>query len=233
MTITLKQICQEALEGIGSIEVPTTIFNNTDDTAIVLKRAAIQTGRELVREYSWQALLTPTTVTTVASTTQYGLPSDFQRFSHLTFWNESEDQQLIGPFGPTGWAELKRGIIADQFRYSFRVAGNYLEISPTPEAGQTIGYDYYSKQYCTDSAGTAQDNWLADTDLARLPEDIFVLGVRYRFLQRKFLPFEEDKADYIKAINHAIFDDTPKANSNLSGIPKYQASNLPDGNFGT
>lgn len=229
---TLLQLCTDAIEGIGSFNVPGSIFNNDDDTAIVLRRAAMQTGRELVRKYDWQALLTPTTITTVSGKTQYPLPSDFRKFANLTFWDEDDDEPLIGPLTPMSWAELTRGILVNSYTYSFRIAANYLEITPSPPSGATIGYDYYSANYSTTSGGTAQANWAADNDLPRLDDDLFVLGIRYRFLQRKELPYAEDKADYLEAVSDALFNDTPKAITDMSGLPHVSHSNLPDGSFG-
>ena len=230
--MTLKQLCVSALEGIGSFEVPSTIFGNEDDTAVVLRVAAADTGRELVRNKSWQALINVGTFTTVADTTQYSKPTGFIRFANQTFWNTSEERSLVGPFTPAQWATLTRGFIADQYRYSLAVRGGYIEISPTPAAGQAIAYDYYSKQYSTDSGGTPQDNWAADDDLPRLDDDLFILGIRYRFLRRKELAFTKDEEEYYAAVEQASFDDTPKARVDLTGIPASFASNLPDGNFG-
>jgi hypothetical protein len=231
MAKTLVQLCAEAIESLGPFNIPTTIIGNSDPDAAILKWAATQTGRELVRSYSWQVLLSSTTITTVAGTYQYSLPADFRRFSNETFYNITEERALYGPMTPSSWAELTKGITLSTFDYSFRVAGNYLEFSPTPTSVQTLGYDYYSKYYSTDSGGTAQANWAVDTDLPRLDDDLFVLGIRYRFLQRKELPFAEDKADYLDAIQQSLFDDTPKAVSNLSGTPTWR-SNVPDINWG-
>lgn len=231
MAKTLLQLCTEAIESLGPFNIPTTIFSNEDPDAAILKWAATQTGRELVRSYSWQALNTAGTITTASGTATYALPADFRRFANNTFYNVTEARGLYGPLSPSSWAELTRGITLSTLNYSFRVAGNNVELSPTPSSVQTVGYDYYSKYYSTDSGGTAQENWAADTDLPRLDDDLFVLGIRYRFLQRKELPFAEDKADYLDALQQLLFDDTPKAVSNLSGTPQ-NISNLPDTNFG-
>lgn len=232
MALSLLQICQEAIGGIGGLEVPTTIFNNDGDDATVLKYAALQVGRELVRDYSWQALLTPTTISTVDTVSRYDLPSDFKRFANDTFYNVTEAMSLLGPLTPAPWAVITRGTTISAVNYTFRVRGNTIELTPTPSEVQTIGYDYYADSYCTSSGGTAQSAWLSDGDLARLPDDLFVLGVRYRYLLRKELPHAEDKADYLNALQQAVFDDTPKAVADTTGRGRVRASNIPDGNFG-
>lgn len=232
MARTLLQLCVEAIESLGPFQIPTTIIGNSDGDATLLKWAATQTGRELVRSYSWQALMSGTTFVTSAGVYQYAIPVDFQRFCNDTFYNVSQFRQLSGPLTPVPWAFLTRGMSVSTFLYNFRVRGNYIEVSPTPSSVETVGYDYYSKYYSTTSLGVAQENWTSDTDLPRLADDLFILGIRYRFLQRKELPFAEDKADYMDAIQQQLFDDTPKSVSNLS-VPPRPTSNLPDSNMGT
>src|SRR3989304_5905587 len=99
MAATLLQLCTDALDGVDGFETPSTIVGNT-----------AQTGRELAREVKWQTLKTAYTFATVASTSAYSLPADFQRFANLTFWNTSEDQPLIGPLNGIDWAALTRGL---------------------------------------------------------------------------------------------------------------------------
>jgi hypothetical protein len=154
------------------------------------------------------------------------------RFANLTFWNDDEGRQLLGPLTPKQWAYETSSLANNAYTYSFRFAANFLELDPVPSGGQTISYEYYSKQYATSGAGAAQDNWQADTDLPRLPEDLFILGIRYHFKRAKGLPFAIDQASYLHAIGNALFDDTPKAKSNLTGLATISGGNLPDANFG-
>jgi len=232
MAATLLQLCTDALEGVDGFETPSTIVGNTDPTAILLKNIAAQIGRELAREVKWQTLKTAYTFATVASTSAYSLPADFQRFANLTFWNTSEEQPLIGPVNGIDWAALTRGIVVLGIRYAFHVSGGYLNITPTPTDVQNIGYDYYSRYYSTTSGGTAQENWVADSDLWRLDRDLAVLGMRYRFRARKGLPFAEEKADYLAALMALQFDDTPKPVIDVSGVPRVRYTGIPDGNWG-
>lgn len=232
MSTTLLQLCTDALEGVDGFNVPTVIYGNSDETAVLLKSLAAKVGRELVREAKWQALKTEYSFNTVASTSAYSLPTDFQRFSNLTFWNTSEGRQLIGPMNGPDWASLTRGISVQGFRYYFHVSGNYLRLTPTPTSAQSIGLDYYSRYFCTTSGGTAQENWTADSNLWRLDPDLGALGIRYRFLSRKGLPFSEEKADYVAALSALQDDDLPKPLIDVSGVPRIFLNGIPDGNWG-
>jgi hypothetical protein len=229
---TLLSLCTEVIEGIDSFDAPSSIVGNDDPSAVLLKNIASQVGRELVRDVRWEVLKTPYSFATVASTSAYSVPADFGRFANLTFWNTSENQPLIGPLSAVDWAALTRGITVIGIRYAFAMYGGFINITPTPTAVQNIGYDYYSKYFCTNSGGTAIENWAADSDIWRLDSDLAVLGMRYRFRARKGLPFSEEKADYLQAIKSLQFDDSPKALIDVSGLPRGKYDGIPSGNFG-
>jgi hypothetical protein len=229
---TLLELCVDAVEGIDGFSSPSTIIGNAEPTAVLLKSVATQVGRELIREIKWQALQTDYSFATVALTSAYSLPTDFQRFANLTFWNESESRPLLGPLNARDWATLTRGFLIAGIRYSFSISGNYLRITPTPTAVQTIGYDYYSKYFCTDSGGTAIPNWAADTDLWRLDPDLAVLGMRYYFRSRKGLPADDERQSWISAVAALKYDDTPKGIIDVSGLSRGIYDGVPEGSFG-
>lgn len=233
MAMTLLQLSTETIEGIDTFNAPTTIVGNEDPTAVLLKNVATQVGRELIREVRWQVLQTAYSFPTVPAVANYALPADIQRPSSLTFWNETERRQLIGPENAISWAALTRGMWSSVINYSIRVSGGFLKLNPVPSSVQTIGYDYYSKYYCTTSLGVPIENWAADSDLWRLDPDLAVLGMRYRFRARKGLPFAEEKADYVAAVAALQYDDTPKPLIDTSGLPRMgRWDGIPDGFFG-
>lgn len=229
---TLLSLCQDALNDVDGFELPSSIIGNTDPTAVLLLSLATRVGRELEREVKWAALETAYSFATVAATAAYDLPEDYRRFVNQTIYNVSEEQPLIGPVSGMLWADLTRGSFECGFLYSYRVKGNRIHLTPTPTDVQTVGFDYYSKYFCTDDDGVAQAGWLADTDLFRLDEELATLGISYRFKARKGLPFAEEKADYVAAVSALKFDETPKAIIDVSGVPRYAHSNIPSRNWG-
>jgi hypothetical protein len=232
---TLLEICTAAIEGVLNTDAPTTIIGNSSPDAILLKSAANQIGRDLVRSYKWQALKATYTFNTSNGTQGYDLPSDFKRFANLTFWDRSNDWELIGPMSASEWQALNSGIVVSGIQSYFHIAGGQLLLYPTPTDARTIAYDYYSKYFCESSGGTGQDGWLADTDIALLDDELFILGVRYRYLARNGLPFSEEKADFMQALADAQYDDTPKPIIDVSGIPPLgygREGNFPDTGYG-
>lgn len=229
---TLLELATEAIQGVDGFDTPSSIIGNEDLTAILMKSCATKVGRELVRQVRWQALKTAYTFPTVASTSAYSLPVDFQRFANLTFWNTSEHQPLLGPLSAVDWSSLTRGITVVGIRYAFAIYGGFLNITPTPSLVQNIGYDYYSRYFCTTTGGVAIANWAADSDIWRLDPDLAVLGIQYHFRAQKGLPADKEQADYLAAVASLQFDDTPKAMIDVSGLPRGRFDGIPDGSFG-
>lgn len=233
-SISLLEICTDAIKDVKGYNVPTTIINNNDDDAAVqLLRAAKKVGRELVTKVRWQALDTEYTFSTVNGTEGYSLPSDYQNFVEDTFWDRSNDWQLLGPASPQQWQMLKSGIIAASTRFWFRISGNYVKLFPTPADAYTIAYNYYSRYYCATSVGVAQEDWAGDSDLSRIDGELMTLGVCYYFKKSEGLPFTEEKADYLAAIRDLKDDDAPKATIDLGAsartISRYV--NIPEGSW--
>jgi hypothetical protein len=232
---SLLQICTEAIEDLSDFDIPTTIIGNEDPTAIALKRAALKTGRELAAKVKWQALVTEHTFATVASTASYALPTDYGQFSQVTFWDRTNDWELLGPATPRIWQYLQSATVSAGVRYWYRVAGNFFQLYPTPTTVNTIVYEYYSRYYCATAAGTAKEDWTLDTDLCRLDAELFILGVVYYFKKSKGLPFAEDKADYLTGILDYQSNDTPKAPVDFGAnnpLVDVGIGNIPDTGFG-
>lgn len=196
----LLTICTRALDELTSIDVPSYLFSNTDDTARQLIALAKKVGTELVRDYDWQEMTRTHTFTTTA-TDSYALPADYERICPETFWDKSGACKLNGANSKRRWAALNAQIVTTQITYDFRIAANRIRIFPTPAAGLTFTLEYLSKQYCTDVAGNGQAEWAADTDLAALPEDLFIAGVKFYFMNGNGIAGAGDaEADY----NHII-----------------------------
>jgi len=230
---TLFELCQDAIERIGGFSTPSSIFGNNDPDALLLKQAAKQMGRELVREYSWQSLYTEYTFDTVASTVAYDFPSDVQRFANITFWSDTDDWPLL-KVSNIGWRELNSGVTVSGILFYFTIFGDQVQLHPAPGDVRKIDFDYYSKNYALSSGGTDKADFSDDSDTFRLDDELATQGIVFHFLKRKRLPYAEEKAEYLTTISHLQADDTPKPTIDVGrtplsgGIPR---PNLPDGSF--
>lgn len=190
MALNLLQICTRALDDISSFNIPDYIIGNTtDDTARTLLAAAFKVGEELVRDYDWQEFSKTGSVTTVNGTSLYDFESDYDRMAPDTLWNNTEARYMRGHTTRRRWAAITNSSVYSPFEHEWRLKGGQIQVYPTPSSAFTFNYEYLSNIYCTSSVGADRaDGWTADTDLPKLPADIFIHGIRYYFSDSKNLP---------------------------------------------
>lgn len=204
--LTLAQAAARQL----NIGVPSAFVNNTaDDTAALLLRLATEEGVSLMRRYPWQALTTEGTFTTVAADDQGALPSDYDRMLPESMYNRSRRRPVAGPLSADEWQQTKATLVT-YVNPTYRIRGNRILLTPLPPAGETVAYEYISKNFCTSSGGTEQADWAADGDLARLDEGLMTLGLVWRFRQVKGLSYAEDLGLYEKRVSEAAMRDGTK-----------------------
>lgn len=215
MTLTLLQICQSAADEVGIMR-PDAVIGSQAPEVQKLLRYAVKEGREVIKRGYWQGLRSEQTFTSLAQESQTNMiPTDFDRFVNETFWNRSRRRPLLGPVTPQQWQNIKAWTTSP-VQDTFIVRGSNILISPVPAAGQTFAFEYISKNYCQSSGGTAQSVWTADTDTPRLPDEIFVLGVTWRYKQSEGLPFENDLGAYEGQIKQYLTSDTAKRTISMS-----------------
>lgn len=232
--MSLLTICTRALQGIGGVDVPGSFYGNSNRTATQAVRLVEEEGAELAIESRWTALITSTTVVTVAGTATYALPSDFQAFANMSQWDRTNFRPLIGPLSGADWQARKSSIAGQNALYrGFRIRGGYLEIDPTPTAVETLAFDYYSSGWITKQAdGTYTDTFTSDNDTCRLNEHLLRLGLKWRYLQGKGLPFEPEYKIYESQKASLLEDEAGKGPICLGPV-SYVQTNLPDQGYGS
>ena len=201
MTKSLLTMCTEIMEDIGSLVIPGYLFTNSDDTAKQLIAISKKVGRELVR-MKWQELEKIATVTTVADTASYSLEDDYHCLISDTAWDATTYKMAIGQQTPMNWQTIINLPITVSTEHFYRIRGNLLYITPTPDSVWSFTYEYRSKYFCESSSGTDQGDWVADSDLPLLPEDAFMAGIKYYFCKAKGLPFSDAEAEYNEILDH-------------------------------
>ena len=239
--MTLASICQGALREIGEFEVPDTFVGSANRTATQMLNLAQREGRVLSRRFDWQALTIRKTFTTTVAEIQTGaIPADFRHFKNLTWWDDTNQWKLRGPATANQWQILKSGISAAAAQKWVRRRGNDLLLWPAPTVTtDTISYEYVSKYWVDTDADDAGDSasWVADDDTALLDEELMQMGLVWRFLKSKGLPYEEEYNEYEIIVRSAMSHD--KGHSDLYLASRVSDSflidhdNIPDTNYGS
>jgi len=187
--MSLLSICQDALYEIG-IDAPSTIAGNTANTdALQLFRLANREGEYLSQMTPpWQILYSEHTITLVTGTQTYALPSDMRYIVPTTTWNRTDQRPVVNPVSPAEWAFLKGWTTINGLNLRARIRGDLFEVEQdvsASENGDSIVFEYVSHNWSKDSGGTPQRKFTADTDEARLDEELITQGVVWRFKKAK------------------------------------------------
>lgn len=193
--MSLLTIIQAAADEVQIIR-PATVAGNTSDDARRFLRYANKVGTTLMKSVNWQALRNEQSFTALNQETQTSiLPSDFDRFVPETFWDRTNQQLLVGPVTSVRWQGLKaEGYDGVSRRFIHR--GNAISVIPIPAGGEAYAFEYISNQWCESSGGAGQSAFSADTDVARIDEELITLGVIFEWLVSEGQPWQTAKMMY-------------------------------------
>jgi hypothetical protein len=232
--MSLLTICQDAANEIG-VPSPSTVVGSTDTTNIQLLAAANREGKNLVAGYDWQTLIKEEAHTTLAAESQGDMStiaSDFLRFSNDTMWNRTTDRKYYGPLNNAQWQRLKASVSSGITNY-FRIRGNALLFHPAPPAGESVFFEYIGKNWVITSGSSANaTSFAADANTTVLDEDLITLGVIWRFLKQKGLPYDNQFQEYRLKLSEKQSKDGAKQIIRMAGPNRlYLPVNEPEGNF--
>jgi hypothetical protein len=216
--MTLLVIVQHAADRLG-LTRPSTVISSPDENARILLGMAQEEGESLADRHTWQALQTEHTFSTADTVASYALPSGFDTLIKDTVFNRTSRRRMQGDLSPSQWQETQASLVT-MVNPAFRIRGSLFYISPTPTAIETIAYEYVTKNWCQSSGGTGQAAWAADTDVGLLDEELFKLGVIWRYKAKKGFDYAEDMNTYEIAVNKAILKDGARVTIDTSCVER-------------
>lgn len=233
--MSLLDICTNALNETGGLEVPASFFGNGNLTARQCLALVQRGGNDLERVNRFTALIATYTFSTVAGTATYDMPADFRAYANMSQWDRTNNRPLMGPTPGFIWQFLKSGIAqgATIDRW-FRMQAGSIVIHPTPVvSGDIIAFDYYSKNWITKQSDKSNiRTFSSDNDTARIDEDLLTLDLKWRLLQAKGFPFEAEYQNWSSVLEEVRADDGGKGRINL-GRSNVEWTGIPDTGFGS
>jgi hypothetical protein len=232
--MTLLTICQDAAKEIG-VPSPTSVVGSSDTTNVQLLAAANRVGKDLVTGYDWEVLIKEEEHTTLAAESQGAMTTiatDFMRISNDTMWNRTTDRKYYGPLNNSQWQRLKASVSSGITNY-FRIRGGVLLVNPAPPSGEKIFFEYIGKNWVITSGSSANAvAYAADANTTVLDEDLITLGVIWRFLKQKGLPYDNQFQEYRLKLSEKQSKDGAKQIIRMAGPNRlYLPVNEPEGNF--
>lgn len=209
--MTVLQQVQRACTEIGGIKRLTECFGSASDQAVEFQDL-VHDVAEMIRDaHPWRALTKLYALTTGdGSTEAFALPSDFDRFDKSQrIWTDRLDAPLYIVNTMDHWTEIltrEDDIVSGAWVYF----GGEFNIKPAPESTETIRYFYQTKHtVLADDGTTTKAEFSADEDTFRLPERLLKLGLVWRYLAKKGLPFDVQYSIYETALGQEVLKDKP------------------------
>ena len=234
MTQSILEICEEALNGVG-VDPPSSL--TTGDLGRRLLGIANAVGQSVATRYDWQELKTEGTFTTTASQElQMTWDDDFpnaRKFLDDTFWNRTTQRRLFR-MTDQAWQRIKAYGPSPATEVYYWQGRKLLMDSDTVVGSQTIAFEYIDKRWAVESDGTTYARrFVNNTDMPRLDDHIFVLGVRWRYLQSLGLEYGEHFREYEDYVYQKQAEDQPleKLSMNPYNSGEEFVRQVPDGSW--
>lgn len=208
---TVQNFCRRT-----NLPAPATVYGSSDTQVLQVMALLEEIGNDMARRGSWQGITFEANLTTTATEDQGAMtticPTGFRNILNYTIWSRSRRLPVCGPLNDRQWQMLKALFVNGPY-YRYRIRGDHLLVNPTPPAGEEWYFEYVSKNWITDSTGaTYRQYFAADSDLIVVPEDVLLMGLRWKWKAEKGLDYSEDFRTYESQFKDAVGQDGGKPN---------------------
>jgi len=171
----------------------------------------------------------------VFSKTKYTMPSDFDRLINRTQWDKTNHWEMIGPQTSQEWQWLKSGYVQTTPRVRFRQLGGFYQIWPPQTQANLYGFEYLSKNWAFNAAGTSQSSLTADDDTCIFQDRLMVSGLKLKYFSIKGFDTTDFRREWDYQLEAAKSSDKGAPNLNLAPRPQsvlISYNSIPDSGFG-
>lgn len=217
---TCLQIIQDVCQRVN-LPSPTSAAQSADPAIIQMVALANKEG-EWLSNKDWAVLTQETSFITQASQVQTTLDVTAPGLKNIindTIWNRDLRRPVYGPMTAQRYQQVQAAVFAGPWN-QFIIQRNQILFFPVPAAGQTCWFQYVTRYWCQSVSGQGQDRFMADTDVLLLRDDLFKLGLEWRWKKAKGLEYAQEFADYEDFLADAYARDGTKDVVNM-GSAKY------------
>jgi len=195
--MSLLSIVQRACDEVG-LPRPAAVATATDQLARQMYSLANTELEELSKRFAWPVLIREQSFPTVAGTAQYALPADYRKFLQETVFDQTRFYQLKGSLSAGEWQRTKALNLGSLSTQRVRIYGSPLKLNiiPTPNAVNTVVFEYLTKNFALHADNTETTIFSADSDVPLIDEALIRMGLKWRIKHAKGLEFSADLAEY-------------------------------------
>lgn len=204
--MTILETVQSACSVLG-LDVPSALFSSSEREHVELQYLANEMATRIAKAHEWQVLNTIATYTGDASTTDFSLPSDFDRMpKKAQLWHSSLQTPLTPVPDRDAWLEQ----IVHNFTFTvpiWIIYGGQIHIRPAMATAVTAKHWYQSNLIIDPASGSNKTAFTIDTDVFRIDERLLKLGIIWQWKANKGLAYAQDQDAYEDLLEKLTSDD--------------------------
>lgn len=175
-----------------SLTRPTSVIGNQDPQVQELLSFANESGQDMAVSFPWQKLRREQTFLSTATYAQTNYePAAYNEYNGMiatSLFDRTMQRPIQGPITPTQWQARLAYVIVGTIDYWYTFRDQQMLVTPLMPAGDTLAFEYFSKNWCESSVGVEQSEWTLDTDVGILDERLMRFDLMWRWAAAKGLP---------------------------------------------
>ena len=194
--MTILAICKDVAPVIG-VTVPSVVYSGTARELVELQSLANRIAKRIMRAHEWELLKTVATYTGDASTTEFALPSDYDRMPvDSDMWSSDLQGPMSHITSSAEWLDFTERT-SSSVTDSWTKIGGEISIKPAMATSDTAKHYYISNLIVTPTGAPPNiAAFTADDDVFRLNDELLTLGMIWQWKANKGRPYAEDMTNY-------------------------------------
>lgn len=195
-------MCQNVADEVR-LTRPSAIAAATDTNGRNFFALAKRALESLARRHTWQVVRREGSFTTVGSGDQGLLTSiasdiDLSRFTQDAMVNRTTRWMVGGPMMGPAWQRMQA--IPTGIFPRFTIYNGHLYMQPAPASGQSVYFEYPTKNWALSGGTVAKPTFTVDTDQYLFDDALMEKGLKWRMKAELGQPYEEAFNDYERSV---------------------------------
>lgn len=182
------------------ISVPAVVVASTDQTILQVLGLLNEGSMTIARRKDWFSLRGRASFQHAGGAGYLAfllsdLP-DYKSFVPRTMYASDQRLPVAGPATAEDWAQMMALVIAPAM-YTYRIYGGAVYIYPQPTVLSSVNFTFeYNSKNSVILGAVTKPYFTTDTDQSRLPDELLLADLRWRWKKEKNQPYAEEMRDF-------------------------------------